>query len=111
MRDWLNAREVRHWDRRQRFPPNIDRTYWSAYEYQRDLGRLQALRYHVTSQRSNLADPAVSIDVAAATMRSSGLVMGHRLRRIPVLYRVSYERLSYQTWAAAVTAADRRTPR
>ena len=111
MRDWLNAREVRQWDRRHRLPPTVDRTYWSAYEYQRDLGRLQALRYNVTSQRSNLANPAVSIDIAATTMRSSGLVLDHRLRRIPVVYRVSYARLSFQTWASTVEAAERRASR
>jgi hypothetical protein len=103
IRDWFNARDVRRWERRGSWPPTLERTYWTAYEYQRDLGRLQRRRYHVTWERTSRAfhdmTPNVTI-IGPRRVRARG---AHQA----LLYRVGYERLSYSTWAAAMPSASR----
>lgn len=98
LRDWLNARDVRRWERSGAWPPTVDRTYWTAYEYQRDLGRLQARRYNVSQQRSTPSFPDLAPNVTTVGPRRVRAQGGHRA----LLYRVSYERVSYAAWARVV---------
>jgi len=98
LRDWFNARDLRRWQRRGSLPPSLERVYWTAYEYQRDLGRLQACGYRMTLERLSRPYPDLAPNVAAAGPRRVRAREGQRA----LLYRVSYERLAYSTWASAV---------
>jgi hypothetical protein len=103
LRDWLNARDVRRWERKQAWPPTLERTYWTAYEYQRDLGRLQRHLYRVTLERTAKPYPDLTPNVTLSGPRQ----VRARATREALLYRVSYERLSYSVWADTVAAAQR----
>ena len=98
LRDWFNARDLRRWQRRGALPPSLDRAYWTPYEYQRDLGRLQRCGYHVTLERATRPYPDLTPNVTAAGPR---LVRARGPRSV-MLYRVSYSRLSYSTWGSVV---------
>jgi len=100
LRDWLNARDLRRWRRRGSLPPTLDRTYWTAYEYGRDLGRLQASGYRVTLERVSTPYPDLTPNVTPAGPRR----VRAQVRRVS-RYRVSYERLAYSTWASALPVA------
>lgn len=109
VRDWLNGRDLRRWQRSGVMPATCDRTYWSAYEYQEDLGRLQQRGYVVVNERSNAADPAVRIDAAQPFF---GRTYGYRglgmpLHRRPVRYVVRYERHTQSIWTEAAASAAR----
>lgn len=104
LRDWLNARDVRRMARRCSWPPTLERTYWTAYEYQRDLGRLQRHLYRPTLERASRPFPDLTPNVTTIGPRQ----IRARAYRQALLYRVSYERISYATWAAAVQSADAR---
>ena len=98
LRDWFNARDVKRWERKGAWPPTLERAYWTRYEYERDLVRLEAHMYHLTSEHKSLPYTDVGAQTAALgprALRPSG-------GRQPRLYRVSYERLSYDTWAGAL---------
>jgi hypothetical protein len=103
VRDWLNARDVRRWERRGTWPPTLERSYWTAYEYQRDLGRLQQRMYRVTLERASKPYHDMTPNVSTIGPRQ----IRARSDRQALLYRVSYERLSYSTWAGTVSAAQR----
>lgn len=98
LRDWLNARDVRRWERRGRLPPVMERTYWTPYEYGRDLARLQRCGYHVTAERVTTPYPDLTPNVTLLGPRR----VRARGPRSVLLYRVVYERLSYATWASVV---------
>jgi len=87
LRDWLNARDVRRWQRRRTLPLILERAYWTAYEYQQDLGRLQRFRYRVISTRVQGAYPDLWPNVTVAGPRMVRARAGKRA----VLYRVTYE--------------------
>jgi hypothetical protein len=86
LRDWFNARDVRRWLKRESLPMTLDRTYWTAYEYQQDLGRLQRCRYIVTSERVTRPFDDMSPNV---TIIGPRMVRARRAKQV-VLYRVSY---------------------
>jgi len=98
VRDWLNARDLRRWRQRGLLPPALERTYWTPYEYDRDLGRLQACGYRVTLETVSKPYPDLTPNLTPAGPRR----VRARDRRRALLYRVSYERLAYSTWASAV---------
>jgi hypothetical protein len=110
LRDAFNARDVRRWTRKQRFPATLERTYWSAYEYQRDRKRLEQAGYRASQERTTAGSSAATVDVAAPFFDKGvayAFATSHYeawLRRAPVVYRVSYERLS--AWATTVRAAQ-----
>jgi hypothetical protein len=104
LRDWLNARDLRRWVRGGSLPPSVERTYWTAYEYQRDLGRLQQHMYRVTWQQTVTPYPDTSPNITP----SGPARVRARSNRSVMLYRVNYERLSYSGWAATAQAAARR---
>ena len=87
LRDWLNARDVRRWQRRHSLPRILERAYWTAYEYQQDLGRLQRFRYRVIHTRALGAYPDLTPNITPAGPR---MVRARPARRA-VLYRVTYE--------------------
>lgn len=101
LRDWFNERDIRRWERRGALPPTLDRTYWTAYEYQRDLGRLQRRRYHVTNQQAVWPYQDLTPMVTSAGPR----MIRARSNRQAVRYRISYERIAYSTWASSVPAS------
>src|SRR5438132_3062122 len=86
--------------RRGSLPPTLDRTYWTAYEYGRDLGRLQASGYRVTLERVSTPYPDLTPNVTPAGPRRVRAQVRRASR-----YRVSYERLAYSTWASALPVA------
>ena len=103
LRDWFNARDVQRWERRGTWPPTLERSYWTLYEYQRDLGRLQQHQYHATLERASrpyhdLTPNVATVGPTRVRARSS---------RQALLYRVTYERLSFTTWGPTVAAARR----
>ena len=101
LRDWFNARDVRRMDRTGSWPATLERLYWTAYEYQRDLERLQRRLYRPTLERASQPYPDLATYPAIAPRQIRA-----RPHRQPLLYRVSYERISYATWAAAVPPAN-----
>ncbi len=86
LRDWFNARDVRRWLKRESLPMTLDRTYWTAYEYQQDLGRLQRCLYIVTSERVTRRFDDLRPNV---TLFGSTMVRARRRNQV-LLYRVSY---------------------
>lgn len=103
LRDWLNARDVRRMDRRGSWPPTLERLYWTPYEYQRDLERLQRHLYRPTLERASRPYP----DLAAYPTGGPRQIRARPYRQ-PLLYRVSYERISYATWSGAVPSSAAR---
>src|SRR5690349_5124469 len=103
LRDWLNARDLRRWQRRGALPPSLDRSYWSFYEYHHDLGRLQRCGYHVTVERATRPYPDLTPNITALSPRMVRARGAHSV----MLYRVSYSRLSAATWGPAIAAARR----
>jgi hypothetical protein len=88
VRDWFNAHDVRRWDRRDTWPATLERTYWTAFEYERDLGRLQRHRYRVTLERVSEPYRDLTPNITAFGPRK----VRARADRQPLLYRVSYAR-------------------
>ena len=88
LRDWLNARDVRRWERADCWPLSLERTYWTAYEYQRDLERLRQRRYRLIVERATLPYEDTTPNVTLIGPRQ----VRARPGRQAVLYRVSYER-------------------
>lgn len=88
LRDWLNSRDLRRWERHHALPETLERYYWTPYEYQQDLGRLQRLRYTVTSTHTQGAYPDLTPNVTMVGARR----VRARPARQAILYRVTYER-------------------
>jgi hypothetical protein len=101
IRDWLNARDLRRWERSGSWPPTLERAYWTPYEYQRDLGRLQRRMYRVAWQQTAQPYQDLTPNVTIIGPRQ----VRARAYRQALLYRVGYERLSYAAWARTVASA------
>jgi hypothetical protein len=87
LRDWFNARDVRRWLKRKSLPATLDRTYWTAYEYQQDLGRLQRCLYTVTSERVIRPFDDMTPNV---TLVGPRMARARRYKQV-LQYRASYE--------------------
>ncbi|HKR99721.1 MAG TPA: hypothetical protein VJU79_09420 [Candidatus Dormibacteraeota bacterium] len=80
LRNWLWARDARRMHETGRRPDTIERSYWTAAEYERDSPRLEALGYIVASRSES--EPYVSGPPDPRTLRPPSR------RRVPILYIV-----------------------
>lgn len=81
LRSWLWGRDAQRMQRRQRFPPQLRRAYWSRREYDRDRPRLTALGYRITSEEA--VEPFITLPSVPAFGRPNPRP---RRRRVPAIY-------------------------
>jgi hypothetical protein len=87
LRNWLWERDVRRMSARGAFPPTIERSYWSAREYQRDQARLERIGYAVVSQTES--DPYITLPMTFGPF-GRGQQRQPARRRVPA-FHVIYE--------------------
>src|SRR5215472_10213340 len=81
LRSWLWGRDARRMERKQRFPAELHRAYWSRRQYDRDRPRLLELGYRIASEEA--VDPFITLPSPPGFGRSTPRP---RRRRVPCLY-------------------------